>query len=228
MNVYQAEIFDLNLSYSVALSRFKPFWTLAFGLFIFTLGAPFIPSVFTTNWWGQFQISGVWLSAITAAFILFVCWAVLLGLSLIVQATGNFLKAMLGSTRIDMTPTHLLIGKFELLWSEIVDLRFDVFSIPRGPNYSYMTVIHQGNQFTSDPTSSSSIVNFWLHRRKFFKVSKYRVATTTFVPIDFFEARPRVIEVLAKRYWSKANGRNYVPESLELMYSQKKFSDYKK
>jgi hypothetical protein len=226
MNIYEAEIFDLNLSWSTPLSRFKPFVTLAFGLLCVALGAPCIPWAFTSNWWTQ---PAIWEIVFCVFFIIFGCWMALLGISLVIQAMRNLFNVMLGFGRINMMPTHLLIGKFELLWSEIDDLMFEEFSHSSGPSYRYLAFInHQGSRFTFDPTRSSSMVLFWLHRKVFSKTSKYQKETITLVPVDFFKASPHEIKVLAKRYWSNAKGQNYVPESLELMYPQKKFSDFKK
>jgi hypothetical protein len=226
MNLYECEIFDLDTSWSTSLSGFKPFATLAFGLIILVFSLPLILSVFTFDWSIQ---PTIWELALCVAFIILGFSIVLLGLSLVIQAMRNLFNAVIGSIRLNMTPTHLLIGKFELLWSEIDDLRYYFSRQTDGPCYSYLAVIsHEADRFTFDPTRSSSVVYFWRHRREFFKTSKCQQATTIFVPIDFFDAGPDEIHVLARRYWSKAKGNNYVPGSLELMYPQKKFSDYKK
>ena len=121
-----------------------------------------------------------------------------------------------------LTERSLQARDFSIPWVEIKALT--MLSVSNGKGsvaYVHLDVANAASFPASDMTG--------LKLSYFFKSHKKRLKlppNAVLVPLELFELSSGDLMILLKRYWSKAAGQPYKPQSIELLYPQKKFSDF--
>jgi len=181
-----------------------------FGLFFFML----IVGVY--GWAGGKTVSRT-LSILITVSSAFCLWAITLELFQSFKCLKHFRAPPLVFTR-----TSLQAGHFSIPWVGIEAFTLRGFS--NGKRVFYYAHVEVANPaaFPVDDLTGLMLPYFYKRIKKSLKLPPNAVL----IPLELFDRSANELMILLRRYWSDAKGQSYTPQSLELLYPQKKFSDF--
>lgn len=216
MSVLKIEQMPLPSELEIKISRPKAALQLIFGFFLIPLGG------FTTIA-GFSELSGE-LPHKSVGLVVFCLVGGILTLVVSFSLVINALKRLsdVDTPVFYMTYKRLRIRQFDIDWSTINSLTVRWVSNGK-TSFAYMLMeLDKSISIPGGDITESMGSRFYQAHKKQLSVGQNTLA----VPLDRLDKASYDIAILIKRYWSHATGRVYQPESVELLYPQKKFSDF--